>query len=212
MQIKNKDEALQKAEDLLRKTDPNFSGTFGIEEVEGVGYIVWQEVRGGGSILVGNEGGVLFSNATSIPNLHEKLAEAYKEGKRSDVSAFGSASISITEEQVKNYVQTKFDEADSYDRIEDRGFAFYIDTQPREYLDTKDESKITIGNGPIVILKSTGEVFSFSSNPLHMFGKSENRVGVNTAETIEEFQTALNDLKDMSDHAALHPETLGNDL
>ena len=88
MQIKNKDEALQKAEDLLRKTDSNYSGTFGIEEVEGVGYIVWQEVRGGGSILVGNEGGVLFSNITSIPNLHEVLVEAYKQGKRSDEGTF----------------------------------------------------------------------------------------------------------------------------
>lgn len=88
MKINNKDEALQKGEDLLRKTDPNYSGTFGVEEIEGVGYIVWQEVRGGGSILVGNDGGVLFSNATSIPNLHEQLIEAYKEGKRSDEGAF----------------------------------------------------------------------------------------------------------------------------
>ncbi len=113
---------------------------------------------------------------------------------------------------MRKFVQIKFNEADSSDRIEDRGFAFYIDTQTREYLDTKDDSKMTIGNGPIIILKSTGQVFSFSSNPLHMFGKSESRVGVNTAKTVEEFQTALNDLKDMNDHAALHPETLGNHL
>jgi hypothetical protein len=212
MQIKNKDEALQKAEDLLRKTDPNYSGNFGVEEVEGVGFIVWQEVRGGGSVLVGSDGGVLFSNATSIPNLHETLVEAYKNGKRSDENAFGSTSTNITEEQVRSYVQMKFNEADSSDRIEDRGFAFYIDTQPREYLDTRDDSKMTIGNGPIVILKSTGEVFSFSSNPLHMFGKSENRVGVNTAKSVEEFQTALNDLKNMGDHTALHPETLDSRL
>lgn len=176
-------ESKEKAEALLRKTDPNYSGTFGIEEVEGVGYIVWQEVRGGGSILVGKDGGVLFSNITSIPNLHETLVEAYKSGKRSDESAFGSTSTSITEEQVRSYAQTKFNEADSSDRIEDRSFAFYINTQPREYIDTKDNSKMTIGNGPIIILKDTGEVFSFSSNPLHMFGKAENRVGVNSAST-----------------------------
>lgn len=89
------DEAKAKAENLLQKTDPNYSGTFGIEEVEGVGYIVWQEVRGGGSILVGNDGGVLFSNATSIPNLHETLIEGYKSGKRSDESTFGNVSSSI---------------------------------------------------------------------------------------------------------------------
>lgn len=113
---------------------------------------------------------------------------------------------------MRNYAQKRFNEADSSDRIEDRGFAFYIDTQPREYLDTRDDSKMTIGSGPIVILKSTGEVFSFSSNPLHMFGKSENRVGVNTAKSVEEFQTALNDLKNMGDHTALHPETLDSRL
>lgn len=35
------DEAKAKAEDLLRKTDPNYSGTFGIKEADGVGYLVW---------------------------------------------------------------------------------------------------------------------------------------------------------------------------
>ncbi len=204
--------AKQKAQDLLRKTDPNYAGNFSIEEVEGVGFIVWQEVRGGGSVLVGNDGGVLFSNATSIPNLHDKLIEAYKEGKRSDENAFGSTSTNITEEQVRSYVQMKFNEGDSSDRIEDRGFAFYIDTQPREYLDSKNNSKMTIGNGPIVILKDTSEIFSFSSSPLHMFGNAENRIGVNSATTAEEFQAALNDLKNMGDHTALHPETLDSRL
>lgn len=211
MQINNKDEALQKAEGLLRKTDPNYSGTFGIKEADGVGYLVWQEVRGGGSIIIGNDGGVLFSNMTGSVS-PEDLIQAYKDGKRSDEAKFGGTDSGITQEQVRQYVQNKFNEADGTDRIEDRGFAFYINTQPREYLDTKDDTKMTIGNGPIVILKSTGEVFSFSSNPLHMFGKSENRVGVNTAKTADEFQTALNDLKNMGDHAALHPEKLDSSL
>ncbi len=83
MQINNKDEALQKAEALLRKTDPNYSGTFGIKEADGVGYLVWQEVRGGGSLVVGNDGGVLFSNMTGIVS-PEDLIQAYKDGKRSD--------------------------------------------------------------------------------------------------------------------------------
>lgn len=62
----NKEQALQKAEGLLRKTDPNYSGTFGIREIDGVGYLVWQEVRGGGSVVIGSDGGVLFSNMTGI--------------------------------------------------------------------------------------------------------------------------------------------------
>lgn len=95
------DEAKAKAEGLLQKSDPNYSGTFGIEEVADVGYIVWQEVRGGGSILVGNDGGFLFSNATSIPSLHDKLIEAYKEGKRSDDNIFGNTITAVNDERVR---------------------------------------------------------------------------------------------------------------
>jgi len=211
MHIKSEDEALQRAKYLLLKTTPNYSGSFGIEEIEGVGYLVWQEVRGGGSIVIGSDGGFLFSNITGIPNLHEVLIESYKSGKRSDESTFGRASgADITEKQAKDYVQMKFNETDSSDRIEDRGFAFYVNSQPRDYLDTKDKTKMNFGNGPIVILKSTGEIFSFSSNPLHMFGKSDTKIGVNTAKTAEEFQGALDELKGMNDYTALHPERLSN--
>lgn len=90
------DEVKSKAEDLLRKTDPNYSGTFGIEEVDGVGYLVWQEVRGGGSIVIGNNGGVLFSNMTGIVS-PEDLIQAYKDGKRSDEAKFGGSGSGITE-------------------------------------------------------------------------------------------------------------------
>lgn len=107
--------------------------------------------------------------------------------------------------QVKEYLQERFHEDDSSDRIDDRGFAYYIDTQPREYLDTKDESKMTLGNGPMVIVKATGDVFLFSSNPMHMFGNSGIKIGVNAAKTAEEFQTALDELKEMNDYAATHP-------
>ncbi len=207
----SEEKALDKAKVLLLRTDPNYTGTFGIKKVDEIGYLVWQEVRGGGSIVVGNDGGVLFSNMTGTIS-PEDLINAYKEGKRSDENKFGGVNSSISEDQVKEFVQNKFNEVDGSDRIEDRGFAFYIDTQPREYLDTKNDSKMTIGNGPIVVLKNTGEVFSFSSNPLHMFGKSESRVGVNTAKTVEEFQAALDDLKAAGDHAALHPEKLGNEV
>jgi hypothetical protein len=108
----------------------------------------------------------------------------------------------ITQEQTQDYIKQKFNEQDSSDRIEDRGFAYYIDTQPREYLDTKDATKMTIGNGPIVIIKETGDVYSFSSNPRHMFGDSEKRIGVNTAKTADEFVSALAALKDKGDASA----------
>ena len=114
----------------------------------------------------------------------------------------------ITLEQVQDYTKQKFNEEDSSDRIEDRGFAFYVDTQPREYLDTKDNSKMTIGNGPLVIVKETGDVYTFSSNPSHMFGDAESRIGVNGAKSAEEFDKALTALKDKGDYSALNPEKL----
>lgn len=59
---------------------------------------------------------------------------------------------------------------------------------------------MTIGNGPIVVLKATGEMFHFSSNPGHTH--------VQAANTAEQFQAALDDLKSSNDYAALHPEKL----
>ncbi|QQS26654.1 hypothetical protein IPM44_02925 [bacterium] len=102
----------------------------------------------------------------------------------------------VTPEQVHNYARQKFNEEDPSDRIEDAGFAYYINTQPREYLDTEDIHKMMIGNGPLVVIKETGDVYSFSSNPAHMFGDPETRIGVNTARTTEEFHTALSALID----------------
>ena len=112
----------------------------------------------------------------------------------------------ITFEQVQNYTNKKFNEQDGSDRIKDSGFAYYIDTQPREYLDTKDIKKMSFGNGPIVILKETGDIFSFSSNPSHEFGDADSKIGVNSAKTIEEFNHALSILKDKGDSSALNPE------
>jgi len=112
----------------------------------------------------------------------------------------------ITLEQVQNYTKQRFNEADGSDRIEDRVFAYYIDTATRDYLDTKDIRKMTIGNGPIVILKETGDIYYFSSNPSHMFGS--NGVGVNTAKTAEEFNNALNELINKGDVSARSTEQI----
>lgn len=71
----------------------------------------------------------------------------------------------ISQEKVTAYVNTYFNEPDASDRIKDEGFAYYVDTQPRAYLDSKDSSKMTDGNGPLVIVKSSGKVYKFSSNP-----------------------------------------------
>lgn len=108
----------------------------------------------------------------------------------------------ITLQQAQDYVHQIYNEQDSSDRIEDRGFAFYVETQPKEYLETNNQGEMTIGDGPTVILKEDGTVYSFSSNPAHMFGSSELGVGVNNAQTLEEFQQALDGLRVAGDVAA----------
>lgn len=50
------------------------------------------------------------------------------------------------------------------DRIHDLGWGFFVNTQPDEYLDG-DESAMTYGNGPIMIVKRTGAAWSLSSRP-----------------------------------------------
>jgi hypothetical protein len=55
-------------------------------------------------------------------------------------------------------------------RVTESGFAFWIDTQP-------EHGPPTYGNGPIVVLKSTGEGWYLSSNPdsLPMFHATTER-------------------------------------
>ena len=93
----------------------------------------------------------------------------------------------ITLKQAIKYTADKFKEEDVKDRIEDRGFAFYINTQPREFLETNDPYKRHIGNGPLVIFKKTGEVYAFSSNPL-IYGRAD------VAQTSDEFLMALKEI------------------
>lgn len=80
---------VEKAKQLLLKTDPNYSGSFCDKAIDGIGYLVWQEVRGGGSIIAGNDGGILFSNQTGSIGPDE-IIQAYKDGKRTDINRFDS--------------------------------------------------------------------------------------------------------------------------
>jgi hypothetical protein len=81
--------AKQKAESLIRVIDPKYVGGFDVNEVPEVGYHVWQDVRGGNSIIVGNDGGILFFNSSISP---EDAIQAYKAGKRSHDDRFDNVS------------------------------------------------------------------------------------------------------------------------
>ncbi|MEO5499751.1 MAG: hypothetical protein ABIR46_04590 [Candidatus Saccharimonadales bacterium] len=79
--------AKTRAETLVRNIDPQYTGSFKINEISEVGYHAWQDVRGGSSIIVGNDGGILFFNSSISP---EDGIQAYKDGKRSPEGQFNS--------------------------------------------------------------------------------------------------------------------------
>ena len=77
-----------KAKKLLTKIDTQYTGSFNVNEVPEVGYLVTQDVRGGNSVIVGNDGGVLFFTSSVSP---EDATQAYKDGKRTPEDQFNSA-------------------------------------------------------------------------------------------------------------------------
>lgn len=70
----------------------------------------------------------------------------------------------LTQERVAGWLAEQYGWRHLDDRITDRGWAFSVNTQPDDYLDG-DESAMTIGNGPMFILKSTGAVWALPSHP-----------------------------------------------
>jgi hypothetical protein len=70
----------------------------------------------------------------------------------------------LTRERVTGWLAEQYGWRHLDDRISDRGWAFSVNTQPDAYLDG-DESAMTIGNGPMYVLKRTGAVWSLPSHP-----------------------------------------------
>jgi len=103
----------------------------------------------------------------------------------------------ITYEDAVTFVRNYFHEEDAEKRISDSEFAYRVNTQPKQ--------GFTFGNGPLLILKDTGEVFAFSSSPKHEFGYGTSRKGINRTHTAEEFKEALALLVSAGDHAAMNP-------
>lgn len=120
----------------------------------------------------------------------------------------------ITEEHVKRFAMNRFNEDNSDDRIKDIGFAFVVSNESRAYLDweaaqkqqpdllentgqiyggnaglvpfPKDRPGKSIGSGPLLVIKKTGEVYQFGSNP-----SDETSQAAYAAKTQEEFDAAL---------------------
>jgi hypothetical protein len=56
------------------------------------------------------------------------------------------------------------------DRIRGRRYGWELDTQPREYINSRDFALMTLGNGPILIDRRDGAFWETSSSPGDVFG------------------------------------------
>ena len=90
----------------------------------------------------------------------------------------------IDREFAVNFCKEKFNDEYTDERIRETPIMFLVNPQPTKYFETKDFHDMMIGSGPYVILKETGEVTNYGSNPI-WFPLYE-------AQTMEEFEAAKN--------------------
>lgn len=84
----------------------------------------------------------------------------------------------IDDDDVLCFAKEYFNEKEeALSRIRRRRFGWELDTQPRDYLDTGDLGMMTIGNGPILIDRHTGDYWQLSSSPPEVFGDGAGRLG-----------------------------------
>ncbi|HEY7596250.1 MAG TPA: hypothetical protein VH969_24105 [Actinophytocola sp.] len=73
----------------------------------------------------------------------------------------------VSRDEVVAWAAGRFGDRHAETRTVDGGFAFWVDTQPDTYHDGYPET-MAYGNGPVVIVKATGEVWHLASNPATM--------------------------------------------
>lgn len=71
----------------------------------------------------------------------------------------------LTYEHVRDWVRGKYGPRCAEGRITDLGYAYSVDSQPDAAL-AGDTSAVTYGNGPDLVVKRTGAVWQFGSNPM----------------------------------------------
>lgn len=76
----------------------------------------------------------------------------------------------------KEFPDTKFAEK----RIKETEYSYIINTNTEKYFETNNYRDMMVGGGPYLILKDSGEVYFFGSNPV-TFGMVE-------AKTLDEFK------------------------
>lgn len=77
----------------------------------------------------------------------------------------------LSRDEVVTFARGWFDEGSEVaDRIRARRYGWELDTQPREYINSRDFALMTIGNGPILVDRRDGAFWETSSNPGAVFG------------------------------------------
>lgn len=90
----------------------------------------------------------------------------------------------VSREEVVAWAAMKHGPRHAEARTGDGGFAFWVSTQPDAYHDGYRDA-MTYGNGPSVVLKSTGAAWNLSSSPVDM--------PIFNATTEREFRKAMKD-------------------
>ncbi|RZS34293.1 hypothetical protein EV193_10980 [Herbihabitans rhizosphaerae] len=88
----------------------------------------------------------------------------------------------VTHERLVEWLRTEYGWRHLDKRVHDLGYAYSVDTQPDAYHDG-DENAMTWGNGPLLVIKSSGKVYEFGSNPMFQ--------PIWTASTEQEFDAAV---------------------
>jgi hypothetical protein len=70
----------------------------------------------------------------------------------------------LSREEIVGWVAIHYGPKYAEKRTSDRGFAYWIDTQPDAFHDGYEDA-MTFGNGPCVVVKRTGDVWYLASNP-----------------------------------------------
>ncbi|MFN8015413.1 MAG: hypothetical protein U0R17_02240 [Acidimicrobiia bacterium] len=88
----------------------------------------------------------------------------------------------IDKDFVVEFCKENFNDDYTEERIRETPIMFLVNPQPTKYFETNDYRDMMIGSGPYVILKETGEVTNYGSNPIWF--------PLYDAQTMEEYESA----------------------
>lgn len=127
-----------------------------------------------GPIVVVKGGGAVWrlplspaaTAALGAPNLREFLTRAGLSAEPDEwlIDRPELPKPALTRERVAEWFGHKYGWRHLDDRIADHGWMYSVNTQPDEFLDG-DQTAMTVGNGPVYVIKRTGAMWFLPSHP-----------------------------------------------